>query len=235
MFAATLGYNNVELKDATDTANTKNIELGVSYNHGNGLIAALGYTLSTSESEASSVTRDVDYNTLRIGAGYQNWNNKDGYSVEVSYAMNSDEKGDVVSGGFASVEKSSDIVFQGTYATGALEFDGALTIGSDENTQTGTESETDRMVLDVAAEYEINSNIYAFAGFKKDSDEKTTTATKVVEEETLNTIKLGAGYRTAQFGANLELNKVSGEDTETGSTTTDKDGMGWAVAFAYNF
>jgi hypothetical protein len=237
MFAATLGYNSTEGKTSTTTTTTSNIELGFSYNHGNGMIAGLGYTLSNAEVEASSITRDVDFNKLTLGVGYQNWNNRDGYSVEVSYDMQSDEKGDVVSGSFASVKKVSNLVFQGTYAMAELQVDGSLTLGTDEGTQTGDLSENKRTVLDLAAEYEFTSNIYGFTGFNMNNEEWTDQDPGVtsVEEEKLNTIKLGAGYRTAMFDASLELNKVSGEDTTTGSTATDKDGMGWAVAFAYNF
>lgn len=237
MFAATLGYGSSKNEDTdagspTDETNTRDITLGFSYNHGNGLIAGLSYSLSNTETGTTTM-RDVDYNVLSLGVGYQNWNNKDGYSVEAFYQTRGKEQGDLVSGSRNSVGDHTNLELQALYAMGSWEVDFNFGKSSTENYAGTTEAKTTSFGLDF--EYMINANIYVTPGYASTKTETETTGNTFVPENTVNTISLEAGYRTSQWDANLDLAKVTDENVTSSTNTVDNDGMRIGVNFGYFF
>lgn len=243
MMAVTLGYANAsqEEKEGADLEETgaNDIALGFSYNHGNGLIAGLGYSFgkTTSQTNVSAggdnKEREVSYKTLSLGAGYQNWNGKDGYSVEAFYQTRGKEEGDVVSGGKLSVGDKTNLELQATYAMSAWEIDFNLGKSSTETFDGTTEVKATSYGLDF--EYGITSEIYVTPGYAVTKTETETTGATFTPETTVNTISLEAGYRTAMFDANIDLAKITNENKSASTTTTDNDGTRIAVNFGYFF
>ena len=237
MFAATVGYGSSKNEDtdagsATTELNTRDVTLGFSYNHGNGMIAGLSYSLSNTETGTSTM-RDVDYSVISLGAGYQNWNGKDGYSVEAFYQTRGKEEGDVISGGKASVGDMTNLELQATYAMSAWEIDFNLGKSSTETFDGTTEVKATSYGLDF--EYGITSEIYVTPGYAVTKTETETTGATFTPETTVNTISLEAGYRTAMFDANIDLAKITNENKSASTTTTDNDGTRIAVNFGYFF
>lgn len=237
MFAATLGYKSAKNEDtdagsATDETNTSDLTFGFSYNHGNGLIAGVSYSLSSTETGTTTL-RDVDYNVISLGAGYQNWNNKDGYSVEAFYQTRGKEEGDLVSGSRNSVGDWTNLELQGTYAMGSWELDATFGKSSTETFNGLTEVKATTFGFDF--EYMINANIYVTPGYATVKTETETTGQTFTPETTVSTISLEAGYRTSMWDATLDLASIKNENISSSTTTTDNDGMRIGVNFGYFF
>lgn len=222
MFAVTFGYG-TEKEESTGSEETeKDMVFGFSYNHGNGLIAGVSYSLSNQEDVSGSTTTEVDYSVISLGVGYQNWNNKDGYTVEAFYQTRGKEKDT------QSVGDMTNLELHGTYAMGAWELDGVFGTMKEENYAGTTETTTTTFGLDF--EYMINANIYVTPQFAQAKAETETGST--TSETKVTTFGSEFGYRTAMWDANLELAQVK---SETDSSNTEDSGLKLGVNFGYFF
>lgn len=246
--AATFGFSNAsqEEKEGSklEEMGQRNLELGFSYNHGNGLIAGLGYSFNKTTAQVNAAAngdnkeRELSGNTISLGAGYQSWNNKDGYSVEAFFQKTGGEVGDKVDSIAIASGDSTNLELQATYAMGAWEVDfnlGKTTTDTVAQTTGKTTGEVKATSYGLDFEYGITSEIYVTPGYATTKTETETIGSTFTAENTVNTISLEAGYRTAMFDANIDLAKITNENKSASTTTTDNDGTRIAVNFGYFF